>query len=116
MTAGIKDIIIEQGATFRYSLIWKDSDNLPIDITGYTARMQVRKSFNSNDPLLSLTTENGGIALGGILGTIVVTATATLTAAIDVRAGVYDLELQSASGVVTRLVEGKVTINPEVTR
>lgn len=116
MTAGRRDITIEQGATFTYNLIWKDSDGSPIDLTGYTARMQVRKNYNTSDTLLDLTTENGAITLGGSLGTIAVVGAADDTSAIDARTGVYDLELVSAGGTVTRLIEGKVTINPEVTR
>ena len=42
--AAVYDITIEQGATFRLSLVWKDSSNVPVNLTGYTARMQVRRS------------------------------------------------------------------------
>jgi len=117
MTAGSHDITIEQGATFRLSLIWKDSAGALVDLTGYTARMQVRRRHSSEDPpALSLTSAAGDIVLGGTAGTIVVTAAATVTDDIDFKAGVYDLELEDSTGFVTRLVEGSVTITPEVTR
>ena len=116
MTAGVKNIVIEQGATFTWNLIWNDSTSTPVDLTGYTARMQVRKTKASTEKLLDLTTENGGITLGGALGTIAVVASAALTEAVDAKSGVYDLELESASGVVKRLIEGEVTISLEVTR
>lgn len=115
MSAATHNITIEQGATFTLNLIWKDSNNTPVNLTGYTARMQVRHRYSSTDTLLSLTTENGGITLGGSAGTIAVVASATATAAISDRAGFYDLELVNA-GVVTRLVQGVVSITPEVTR
>lgn len=116
MTAGRNDITIEQGATFTYSLIWKDSNSVPIDLTGYSARMQVRKTYNDSTAVLDLSSDDGNITLGGALGTIDVVAGAAATAIITIRAGVYDLELESPTGVVTRLIEGKVTVNPEVTR
>lgn len=116
MTAVNYDITIEQGATFQLNLVWKAPAGTPIDLTGYTARMQVREKVTSTTPLLTLTTENGGIALGGAAGTIAVTAAATLTDDIAVKRGVYDLELVSAGDVVTRLIEGCVTVSPEVTR
>lgn len=116
MTAGVKNITIEQGATYTYNLIYKDSNSVPVDLSGYTARMQVRKTKANTETLLDLTTENGCIVLGGSLGTIAITASATLTAAIDAKAGVYDLELVSPSGAVKRLIEGEVTISLEVTR
>lgn len=116
MTAAQNDITIEQGATFRMSLIWKDSVGVPVNLTGYTARMQVRRSYSDSVVQLNLTTENGSITLGGSAGTIEVVGAATATDDTAGGKGVYDLELMSSSGVVTRLVEGKVTIKPEVTR
>ena len=116
MTAATHDITIEQGATFRLNLEWKDSNNVAVDLTAYSARMQVRASYSDPQVQLNLTTQNGAIVLGGSLGTINVTAAATLTDDIAIRAGVYDLELEAADGTVTRLVQGKVTIKPEVTR
>ena len=114
--AAVYDITIEQGATFRLSLIWKDSSNVPVNLTGYTARMQVRRSYTDTVIQLAMTTEGGSITLGGAAGTINVVSAATATEDIATRAGVYDLELMSSNGVVTRLVEGKVTVKPEVTR
>lgn len=116
MTAATHDITIEQGATFRLNLLWKDSTNAPINLTGYTARMQVRRKYNDPTALLNFTTENGAIVLGGSAGTIQVTGLATLTDDLPAKPAVYDLELVSAGGVVTRLVQGSVTITPEVTK
>lgn len=116
MTAATHNIVIEQGATFRLNLLWKDSAGSPVNLTGYTARMQVRRRYNDPDILLNFTTENGAIVLGGAAGTIQVTGLATVTDDIPAKPSVYDLELVSGSGFVTRLIEGSVTITPEVTR
>lgn len=116
MAAATHDILIEQGATFQLNLVWKDSLGAPINLTGYTARMQVRQKIADAAPLLSFTTENGAITLGGTAGTIAIVGLATLTDALTVKSGVYDLELVSGGGIVTRLIEGAVTISPQVTR
>lgn len=117
MAAASYDITIEQGATFLLPLLWKDPQGDPVDLTGYSAKMQVRRKAGSVDPpLLDLSSTNGGITLGDAAGTIVITASATQTTAMTGRTGVYDLELTSPTGVVTRLVEGAVDIHPEVTR
>ena len=113
--AGTHDIVCDQGATFSRVFTWEDSAANPIDLTLYTARMQVRSTVESASTLLSLTTENGGISLGGIAGTITVTATATQTAAIAAGCYVYDLEMVTGA-VVTRLVQGSFTVDAEVTR
>lgn len=116
MTAETHNITIEQGATFRLSLIWNDAAGDPINLTGYTARMQVRRKHSSADPaLLSFTTEDGSITLGGSAGTVTVVGLATLTDDLTIKSGVYDLELVNGAEV-TRLIEGAVTITPEVTR
>lgn len=115
MTAGIYDITIEQGATFTLSATWKDSAGAPVNLTGYSARMQVRSSYDSEEVLASLVSPTD-ITLGGALGTILVTISATSTQLLTIQEGVYDLELQSAGGVVTRLLQGKATISREVTR
>lgn len=115
MAAAQHDITIEQGATFQMSLVWKDSTAAPINLTGYSARMQVRRKYSSTDYLLNLVSPTN-IVLGGALGTIAVTAAATVTDDLPAKPAVYDLELTSPTGVVTRLIEGSVLITPEVTR
>ncbi len=109
-----KDLTIEQGATWAQSMNWKTGDpSALVDLTGYTARMQLREKYGG--PLaIELTTENGRITLGGALGTIDLLISATDTATIKARDYVYDLEMISGA-TVTRLIEGKITVTPEAT-
>ena len=109
-------LAIEQGATFYVTFTRKNSDGTPVDLTGCTARMQVRTAINSPDVLLELTTENGRIVLGGAAGTVVLTVDAATTESIDWLYGVYDLEVVTASGFVRRLLYGAVSVSPGVTR
>ena len=117
MPAGRYDIIIEAGATFQFRITWKTPEGTPIDLTGYAARMKVKASYGGAT-LFSLSSPSAGIALGGAAGTIDVTISATDTAAAigDAEStAVYDLEVQSGAGVVTRIVQGKAFLKPEVT-
>jgi hypothetical protein len=110
------NITINQGATFELTITWKDSAGTAINLTGYTARMQVRETYSSTTPIVSLT-NGAGITLGGAAGTIAIVISATTTAALAAPfSGVYDLEIVSAGGVVTRLVQGTATVSAEVTR
>lgn len=110
------DIEIKQGATYQLTVTWKDSAGTAINLTGYTARMQVRETYSSSSTIVSLTSSSG-ITLGGSAGTIAILISATTTAALTAPfSGVYDLEVVDASGVVTRLLEGAATVSPEVTR
>ena len=114
MTAGQYDITIEQGATFTKTITWRDSSDALINLTGYTARMMVRESVDASATLLSLT-DSSGITLGGTAGTIAILISAASTAAMT-KGGVYDLELVSGGGIVTRLLQGNVILSKEVTR
>ena len=115
MAAGTYNIVCDQGATLSRVITWKNSAGTPINLTSYTARMQVRERYDATTTLLSLTTENGGITLGGALGTITLVADATATAAFTPDQYVYDLEMITGS-TVTRLLQGTFTVTPEVTR
>lgn len=87
----------------------------PINLTGYTARMHIRRRLADVDTQLVLTTENGRLVLGGAAGTVRIVMLPVETAAL--LSGVYDLELVApVTGVVTRLMSGKVRVSAEVTR
>jgi len=121
MSAAQHDLVIEQGATWSQAVIWKTgSPATAVNLTGYSARAQLRSSISASTAALSLTTENGRIALttgsGLNAGTITLSITATDTAALAAGRYVYDLELVSGGGQVTRLMEGVVTVSAEVTR
>ncbi len=116
MSAGRYNIKIEQGATFRFDITYRDSLSQPVNLTGMTARMQIRPIPSSSTILVNATVANGRIALTPLTGRIVVTLSATETAALDFTTARYDLELEALDGTVTRLIEGTVTLSPEVTR
>ena len=109
------NIKIDKGSTFNLSLTWKDESGALVDLTGYTARMHIRDKVSSASTLLELTTENSGISLGGVAGTINIIITASASTSATWTSGVYDLELVSGS-YVKRMLQGNVTLDPEVTR
>lgn len=88
--------------------------NTPVDLTGFTARMSIKDKIGGVE-LLRLDTATVGIIVDVMNFAIDLSISATLTAAITWIKGVYDLELVSATGVVTALLSGTVTVVPEVT-
>lgn len=128
MQAAAYNISIDQGSDFSLNMTWKNDAGTPINLTGYSARMQIRKSYASEVRLN--VTETTGIALGGTAGTIIISLSATQTSAISVdypalvkdkdakqyQPMLYDLELTAPTGVVTRLLQGSANIYPVVTR
>jgi hypothetical protein len=117
MAASTYDIDLEQGSTYSTVFTYTDSNGAAVNLTGFTARMQVRSVYSIDGPAISLTTNaGGGIALGGAAGTVTVTVAATVSANLVPKNYVYDIELVSAGGVVTKLIRGKMKVLPEVTR
>lgn len=113
MSAGVYDFTLEQGTDFELPV------RVPMDLTGYSARMQVRAKAGDPVVALSLTTENGGITIENSVDPLVTPSVITVrvtpaqTSPLTLKRGVYDLEL--AGPKVIRLLKGKVTIDPEVT-
>jgi hypothetical protein len=111
MPAGKLDLLIEKGATFRRSLVWKQGD-IAVDLTGYTARMQLRTTQGA--VVLELTTENGRIVLQtpGRIDLYISAVDTTNLVGVNAK---YDLEMVCGEEVV-RLVQGTVTLSSEVTK
>lgn len=116
MTAGNYDFTLEQGTTFTKSFVWKDSNNAVINLSGYSARLQIRAYKDSVTKLVEATTQNGKLVITANLGKIALTLPPADTNGITFEQGLYDLEVEASNGVVTRLLEGIVTFSKQVTR
>lgn len=118
----VYNLCINQGATYRRTFTWKTTlccgqwvagaEPSPVDLTGYTASMQIRAFPLATTVLYTATPD---IVLGGELGTITLTIPASDTEDFTWWSGVYDLLLMSPLGVVTRVLQGSVTVSPGVT-
>lgn len=113
MSAGIYKAMMEQGATFELVATWRNPDRTPIDLTGYQASMTAAAT-KGGTRIIDVTDASGQITLGGPLGTVAVTLPASATALIAPGAYVYEVDLTSTSGVVTRLLEGQLTVDGRV--
>ncbi len=115
MSAAYWKIRVEQGSTWRRVLTVKNDDGTPVNLTGYSARMQVRETIEAVTPVYSLTTGDG-ITIDGPAGQLTIVIADETSSAWTWRYGVYDLELESAGGEVERLLYGEVEVDQEVTR
>lgn len=107
--------VIDQGADWFINFQWIQPNGNPVNITGYTASLQIRTSPLAKTAVLTLN-NNAGLTITGNTGTIAVHATALQTAAITNGKYSYDLEITSDQGIVTRLVQGTVEVSPQTTR
>jgi hypothetical protein len=114
MTPGRYDLTCPQGTTFRKQVTWK-IDDVAVNLSGYSSRLQVRESYVSNDYIVALTSASG-MTLGGSAGTIDILIDDAVTALFPTGNWVYDLEVESGSGIVDRILQGNFLVTPEVTR
>jgi hypothetical protein len=115
MIAAKHNLIIDQGADWSITLTYKDGSGVAIPLTGYTSSMQLRKHYDDASAVLSLTSSSG-MTITASTGTIVIRATSAQTGAIVAGDYVYDVEISTSGGVVTRLIYGSVKVRPQVTR
>lgn len=101
-------ITVDQGANYSTSIDVTDDAGDPVDLTGYTGAAQMRKHYTSTNAH-SFTVTIGGSA-------VTLSMNATTTGNITPGRYVYDCELDDGAGTVSRLVEGIVTVTPQVTR
>ena len=109
--AAFSEIVIEQGATFNTTINVEDTAGAAINLYGYTANSMMRKSYYSTSAT-TITSTVTGTANGEVTLSVSATNTANLTPG----RYVYDVIITSPTSVVTRVVEGIVTVLPSVTR
>ena len=114
--AGTYNIVADQGATFSRAFIKKDDEKRIIPLTGYSARMQVRETYDSQNTVLNLTTENDYIIIEGARGILSIVIPDDDTRILTPGEYVYDLELIYPDGQVERMLMGTFTVRREVTR
>lgn len=128
MTAAKYNLVIEQGATLEKKFRWRDSNGEAIDLAGWSAELTIREIYGTDSLVLS--SANGDITFQPSdasedevdepalaitpLAIIVVRCSKETTGSIGFRVGRYMLDLIDPDGDQIRLIEGSVTINPEV--
>lgn len=105
------DLRIDQGTTFGLSIECQDQNANPVDLTGCTARAMIRYSYTDASPAAIFTA-----SVDAANAAVNLSLSATQTAALTGVRALWDCELSYPDSSVQRLVEGKVTISPEVTK
>lgn len=128
MAAGKYSFVIEQGSTVDFEIIYKDSSNNPVDLTGYSGKMMIRSNYADDNPTTysilssSLAADGTGLNFSGsngstppTSGSIGIYISAVSSSNFTFNTARYDLEITSGS-IVTRLLEGQISLSQEVTR
>jgi hypothetical protein len=115
------DLSIDQGATFRRTCTWTNSDTgLPINIASATVSGMIRKNFSDTAALVSFTCA----VIDGANGVFTFSLTPVQTAALPATGKAfgnnevyhYDIEILLVDTTITRVLQGNVTVNPEATK
>lgn len=120
MAASKYDFTIEQGSSFRLSVVYKDSNGDPIDLTGWCARLIWTTNNNTNQTFITTNNDYSvyKFTIEAQLGKLTLLIPADTTNGFTFNTAKYDLELQSDEDFyngggkdIIRLLYGNVTIN-----
>jgi hypothetical protein len=109
--ATARNLTIDQGSTYSISIELSDALGNSLDLSGYIVRAQLRKSYGSNT-FTEFTSSTGNNPENGV---ITLALTSEQTSALRPGRYVYDIEIENEDEV-TRVLEGIITVTPEVTR
>lgn len=109
--AAYAELIVDQGSTFNTILtLADDNTNLPIDVAGYLINANIKKSYYSvNNTAVFTSTINDSAN-----GNVTISLSSGITSNIKAGRYVYDVKVTSPANVVTRIVEGILTVTPRV--
>ena len=111
MAAGYQELFIEQGSDFITTITLDDVDGVPFDLTDYTGKSQIRKSYYSANATAEFT-----ITISSPTdGTIALNLDSANTANISPGRYLYDVVIKNTDNVKTRVLEGIVNVLPQVT-
>jgi len=111
--AAIANLSIDQGASFSSDVTVKDANNNAFNLTGYTAAAKMAKGYASTRTRTTITATISGDPTTGV---VTLSMTSADTASLDAERYVYDLEItQTSTGTVTRVIEGIISVRPQVT-
>lgn len=104
---------IDGGATYPFSVVYKNSSGIAIDLTGYSAKFQARRAPDSSSALIDLSSSNG-LTITAEEGRIDVVIPASATTGLKGTL-VYALDITAPGGAITRLLRGEISIEPDIT-
>ena len=113
--AGQKNFEVDQNATFTFIVEYKDNNGLPIDLTGATAKMQVRDTKGGTKLAFSLTSPSGGIVITPLFGKLTIKMTPTQTNKLFYPKSSYDIMITDSNANKIKLLEGFMTLSRSVT-
>ena len=106
------DLTIDQGTDFESTFDLVQDDGTPIDVTGYTFSGQVRKTYYSTNTAAIFTVS----VINPFSGNTVLKIDAANTSNIPAGRYVYDIKMIDTANTTTMVVEGIITVTPQVTR
>lgn len=106
------ELTVDQGATFESNIDLVDDDGAAINVAGYVFSGQIRKSYYSLNPTANLLIT----VVNSANGNVNISLNAATTTNIKSGRYLYDVKMTDTANVVTRIVEGIITVTPQVTK
>lgn len=106
------ELDLDQGTDFNTDLSLSRDDGIPINIANYSFSSSIRKSFYSANPTANLTITIQDAANGNVI----LSMNAATTTNVKPGRYLFDVKQVDAQNTVSRVIEGIITVNPQVTK
>lgn len=106
------ELVVDQGTTYESELDLVNDDGTAINVANYVFTGQIRKSYYSSKVSASFTITTANASSGNVI----ISLSPTTTASIKPGRYVYDVKMKDTSNTVTRILEGIITVTPQVTK
>ena len=113
--AAQKNFEVDQNTTFSFVIDYTDNNDLPINLSGATAKMQVRDTKGGSKLSFTLTSPIDGIVIDGPAGKITCLMTPAQTNKLFYPKSSYDIMITDSNNKKIKILEGFLTLSRSVT-
>ena len=106
------ELFCDQGTDFSYSLDLSNDDGSALNLASYTFSSSIRKSYYSSKPAANLTVT----VINAANGNVQLSMNSAVTSNIKAGRYLYDVKMSDATNTVFRVIEGIITIYPQITK
>lgn len=106
------ELDLDQGTDLSYNLDLTQDDGSPLNVTGFIFSSSIRKSYYSTTVTANLTVT----VANSVAGNVLLSMNSATSANIKAGRYLFDVKQKDAANVTTRIIEGIITVLPQVTK
>ena len=110
--ASFLELYCDQGTDFNFTLDLTNDDGSAINVTNYQITSSIRKSYYSSSVTANLNVN----ILSAANGNVALSMNSATTSKIKAGRYLYDVKMKDSSNTTFRVIEGIITVYPQITK